>query len=84
MFGDDRPDHGVAKMRMGKEYFKDALWFLMALVKRAEIRMEGDIRDKACDAFWQWHRAKTESEKEFIERIQQTNELRQTRITGTN
>lgn len=80
MFGDDRPDHGVAKMRMGKEWFKDPMWFLSGLVKRTELKMTEEVRDRACNAFWKWHKAMTENEKDFLERIQRTHELRKTGI----
>jgi len=84
LFGDDRPDHGLAKMRAGKEYFKDPMWFLMGLMKRAEMRMDGTIRDQACNEFWKWHKAKTENEKEFLERIAAKHELRKTGIARTD
>jgi hypothetical protein len=69
MFGDDRPDHGVAKMRDGKVYFKECVLILRALLKRAERKMGGSVRDRACDKFWRWYRAKEESEKEFMRNI---------------
>ena len=81
LFGDDRPDHGLAKMRSGKEYFKDPMWFLMGLLKRSELKMSSDVRDRACEMFWKWHKAKTENEKEFLERIAAKHELRKTGIT---
>lgn len=39
MAGDDRPDHGLAKMREGRAYYRDPFYALYGTLRRAELRM---------------------------------------------
>lgn len=39
MAGDDRPDHGLAKMREGRAYYRDPFYALYGALRRAELRM---------------------------------------------
>jgi hypothetical protein len=40
MAGDDRPDHGLAKMREGRDYYRDPFYVLYGTLRRAELRMQ--------------------------------------------
>ncbi len=58
--GDDRPDHGLAKMRQGREYYRFPFYFLYGKLRRAEKRMRGPHYRKALQQF---HRYQELSEK---------------------
>ena len=40
MAGDDRPDHGLAKMRQGYEHYRIPVYFIYGKLKRAEDRID--------------------------------------------
>lgn len=61
MAGDDRPDHGLAMMRQGREHYRTPFYFLYAKLRRAEKRMSGSRYRKALQLF---HRYLELSKKE--------------------
>ena len=60
MAGDDRPDHGLAMMRKGREYYRSPFYFVYSKLRRAEKRMSESHRRKT---FQQFHRYYELSEK---------------------
>ena len=55
MAGDNRPDHGLAMMRQGREYYKNPFYFLYGKLKRAEKKMLLSESRKACELFCRYH-----------------------------
>ena len=51
MAGDERPDHGLAQMRQGREYYRLPFYFLYGKLRRAEKRMRGTHHRKALRQF---------------------------------
>ena len=51
MAGDDRPDHGLAMMRQGREYYRAPFYFLYGKLRRAEKRMRGSHHRKVLRLF---------------------------------
>ena len=55
MGGDDRPDHGLAKMRQGREYYRSPFYRLYGKLKRAEKKMSASQYRKAQQLFHRYH-----------------------------
>lgn len=53
--GDDRPDHGLAKMRQGREYYRDPFYFLYGKLRRAEKKMHPSHYRKSLQLFHRYH-----------------------------
>ncbi len=51
MAGDDRPDHGLAKMREGREYYRIPFRLLYGKLKRFEKKMTGSHYRKTLQLF---------------------------------
>lgn len=51
MAGDDRPDHGLAMMRQGREHYEAPFYFLYGKLKRAEKQMTGSRHRNALQIF---------------------------------
>ena len=69
MAGDDRPDHGLARMRESREAYKDPFYFLYGTLKRSEKRMTPAQKRKALEQFEQLRKEIEEDEKRFRERL---------------
>ena len=69
MPGDDRPDHGLAMMRRGREAYRDPFYGLYGSLHRAEIRMSGQESRAALRLLWKLQETKTESDKAFQEQL---------------
>ena len=63
MGGDDRPDHGLAKMRQGREYYRGPFHLLYGKLKRAEEKMGATHYHKALQLFHQYHECLNKREK---------------------
>ena len=55
MGGDDRPDHGLAKMRQGSEYYRAPFYLLCGKLKRAEDKMSSARHQKVARLFYRYH-----------------------------
>lgn len=55
MVGDDRPDHGLAKMRSGRKHYRDPFYFLYGKLRRASRKMSPAHQRKAAQLFQQYH-----------------------------
>ena len=51
MAGDDRPDHGLAKMRQGREHYQIPFYFIYGVLRRAEKRMSRSVLRKSLQLF---------------------------------
>ena len=69
MAGDDRPDHGLAKMRQGREHYRIPFYFVCGKFKRAEERMGAARHRQAVQMFSRYLELLEEREKRFRERI---------------
>ncbi len=69
MAGDDRPDHGLAKMRQGREHYRLPFYFVYGKLKRAEERMSEARYRQAVRVFGRYLELLEEREKRFRERI---------------
>ena len=47
MAGDDRPDHGLAKMRQGRKHYQIPFYFIYGKLRRAEKRMSRSVLRKS-------------------------------------
>ena len=54
MAGDDRPDHGLAMMRQGRECYRYPFYFLYGKLKRAEKKMHPAKHQKAARLFYRY------------------------------
>jgi len=54
MAGDDRPDHGLAKMRQGREHYQIPFYFIYGKLRRAEKRMSRSVLRKSLQLFHQY------------------------------
>ncbi len=71
MAGDDRPDHGLAMMRKGREHYRLPFYFVYGKLKRAEERMSESRHRQAVRLFSQYLELLEERERRFRERIQE-------------
>ena len=69
MAGDDRPDHGLAKMRQGREHYRLPFYFVYGKLKRAEGRMSEARHRKAAEVFSRYFELLEKREKRFREVI---------------
>lgn len=67
MAGDDRPDHGLAKMRQGREHYRLPFYFVYGKLKRAEDKMSETHHRKAVQVFGQYLELLEERERSFRE-----------------
>lgn len=65
MGGDDRPDHGLAMIRQGREGYRDPFLWLYGSLYRAEKRMTTRQRRAALRRLFQYEEAKKQSEETF-------------------
>lgn len=71
MAGDDRPDHGLAKMRQGREHYQLPFYFIYGKLKRAEESMSDARHRKAVRVFHRYLELLEERERRFRERIKE-------------
>ena len=69
MAGDDRPDHGLAKMRQGREHYRLPFYFVYGKFKRAEDKLSEVRHRKAAQVFHQYLELLEERERKFRESI---------------
>lgn len=69
LYGDDRPDHGLAMMRQGREYSSIPFYFLYGKLRRAEKKMSAAQQSKALRLFSKYHKLSEERERQFRERL---------------
>lgn len=69
MAGDDRPDHGLAKMRQGREHYRTPFYFLYGKLQKAEQKMRGSERRKVFQLFHRYHELLNERERRFREKL---------------
>ena len=69
MAGDDRPDHGLAKMRQGREHYRIPFYFIYGKLDRAEKKMSGARHRKAARIVYRYFELLEEREKRFREMI---------------
>jgi hypothetical protein len=70
MWGDDRPDHGLAKMRQGRDYYDLPFYVLYGRLRRAEQRMRTAQHRKSLQQFQRYRELSKQREAAFRERIQ--------------
>jgi len=69
MAGDDRPDHGLAKMRQGREHYRLPFYFVYGKLKRAQERMSDARHRHAMRMFSRYLELLEERERRFRETI---------------
>ena len=69
MAGDDRPDHGLAKMRQGREHYRLPFYFVYGKLKRAEEKMSEVRHRKAAQVFHRYLELLEERDRNFREAI---------------
>ena len=69
MAGDDRPDHGLAKMRQGREHYRTPFYFLYGKLQKAEQRMPTSERRKVLQLFHRYCELLDERERRFREKL---------------
>ncbi len=74
MAGDDRPDHGLAKMRQGREHYRFPFYFVYGKFKRAEDKMSEIRHRKATQVFYRYLELLEERDKGFREAIKRKNQ----------
>ena len=74
MAGDDRPDHGLAKMRQGREHYRIPFYSVYGKLKRAEDKMSEKHHRKAALAFHRYLELLEERDRSFRERIKRRGE----------
>jgi len=55
MGGDDRPDHGLAMIRKGREHYRGPFYFLYGKLRRAFKKMDRAHERKAAQLFYRYH-----------------------------
>lgn len=70
MCGDDRPDHGLARMRHDRDYYDLPFYMLYGRLRRAEQRMRTAHYRKALQQFQRYRELSKQREAAFRERIQ--------------
>jgi hypothetical protein len=69
MAGDDRPDHGLAKMRQDREHYKEPFYFLYAKLRQAQKKMsQADMR-RALQTLQRYRELLDKREKQFRARL---------------
>jgi len=69
MAGDDRPDHGLAMMRQGREHYRLPFYFVYGKLKRTENKMSEVHHRKAAQVFYRYLELLEERDKGFREAI---------------
>jgi hypothetical protein len=69
MAGDDRPDHGLAKMRQGREHYQIPFYFIYGKLRRAEKRMSQSVLRKNLQLFYLYLELSEEREVRFREKL---------------
>lgn len=82
MAGDDRPDHGLAMMRKGREYVREPFYFLYGKLRRAEKRMKESRLRKSLRLLSRFHEILEERERDFELRLKSYS--RRTSKAGTS
>jgi hypothetical protein len=65
MGGDDRPDHGLARMREGREHYRTPFLFLRHVLARAEKRMTRSQQNRALNLYNKMMEAEKAWNEEF-------------------
>ena len=71
MAGDDRPDHGLARMRQGRAHYRIPFHFLCVKLGRAEKRMSEARHRQAARVFHRYLELSEERERKFRKAIQE-------------
>ncbi len=74
MAGDDRPDHGLAMIRQGRESYRDPFLWLYGSLSRAEKRMTTRQRRAVLRRLIQYEEAKKQSDEAFHEHLRSLND----------
>lgn len=69
MAGDDRPDHGLAMMRAGREHYRIPLTVLHGKLTRAEARMSRSHTSKALRLLHRYYELLEERDRHFRKRL---------------
>lgn len=69
MAGDDRPDHGLAKIRQGREHYRTPFYFLYGKLKRAEERMSTSRHRKVLQILHRYRELSDERERRFRKKL---------------
>ena len=69
MAGDDRPDHGLAKMRQGREHYQIPFYFIYGKLRRAEKRMSRSVLRKSLQLFHLYLELSEDREVRFRENL---------------
>ena len=69
MGGDDRPDHGLAKMRQDRDTYRYPFHLVYATVRRAEKRMTPAQHQKAWKQFEELSRVIEEDDRRFRKKL---------------
>ncbi len=65
MAGDDRPDHGLAIMRQGRDYYRDPFYMLYGKLRRAEKNMRPSQHRQALRLFHRYHELSNQRERQW-------------------
>lgn len=71
MAGDDRPDHGLAKMRQGREHYRLPFYFIYGKLKRAEEKMSEARHRQAVRVFSRYLELLEERDRRFRKTIKE-------------
>lgn len=69
MAGDDRPDHGLAKMREGREHYRIPFYFIYGKLRRAEKRMSRSVLRKSLELFQRYLELSENREARLCEKL---------------
>ena len=69
MAGDDRPDHGLAKMRQGREHYQIPFYFIYGKLRRAEKRMSRSVLGKSLQLFHLYLELSEDRKVRFSEKL---------------
>ncbi|SRR5258706_9769213 len=69
MGGDDRPDHGLARMRQGRDYYRTPFLFLRHALMRAERRLTKAQQRRASNLLYKMMEAEKAWDEEFTDRM---------------
>jgi hypothetical protein len=69
MAGDDRPDHGLARMRQGREHYRIPFYFIYGKLRRAEKRMSRSVLRKSLELFQLYLELSKDREARFREKL---------------
>ena len=69
MAGDDRPDHGLAKMRQGREHYQILFYFIYGKLRRAEKKMKRSVLRKSLQLFHRYFELSEDREAGFRKKL---------------